>query len=1030
MSPVTMGSVLWPSKEVTDLPRASTKVLALAIALTAGASTQAQIRPKVAWTEPGSPPAYGFLHLAPDGAPREIGQPVAWRWFSVAPNGLYAAYVPIEGPHLIVRDLTSGVDQELTQLRHDARTQIHRAVWEGSLLWLVVLEDGKTNVLYAVDPKVPAATRASGRYSIASFSPVAGSDVAYAISSQGPQSQYQSLMLCRSNGAPPRVLGDTQLVVGGRIIESAHRVAFFARRPDRAGLVLNVYDRDLDEEFTLNPDAGAFLPVFAPGFEAVAYTTREGIVYRTLAGEPRLLMRHLPDRRYAWGYHFTPDGSQLIVEVPANPDKRVRRFLRIPVANPADAAAVLDVEGDPRGEASTITFLPQGTRALVVVPRQNPRAPQGMHLVDVATGASKALGAGTLIDALASSSGRTLAIAMNYPEGMAEDEIAILVLDTAAPEPRRSLTVQGARTPQGLAARGLEMAFSPGGERLLIKASPVGDSGVRAFLVDGPGQPAVPVPGATLVHEARWARSGEAVLLSAVTGYTTGHAPVMSLVAVDATGRAGSDRLISGAARITEMKERPDGGLTAVVEARPATRKLLVSTKPDEALVLTQDHVAMDPVWSPDGARLLFREQVAPGYWAVYAVSPGVQPIVVSGDVPISQPPVWLSDGQRVLLLGPGPTDQPGLYGYIGHAAGGAPRALGAMENATLVTGSDILLYHAAGPPAGIYMRRLTDPPSEPALVAEGYEAIVPDPTGTRGLVFREVQNGLEAAVVSLAAGLPTPLPGIHRYLVWAPSGSGIASLSAGEPGRLTFYGADGSIMGEVAASPEAIAFDPAGGRVAGTLAPSEGPAVTVLWDVTGQEIARVPWPAQLRPLPALGQAGLDSVLPTRVAPLSWSPDGSRSHIVGLSEDGLYEMRTILWEERANIPSVFSGSLADFAWSPDGTYLAALTYRVVTAPQEGTPVEPPMRLSVIRGHEGRVYNASGHLFLDGFAWLTDGRLALWASSGAGKEAIGTFVANPDGTGLFPIAPQPGTVWPTAERPATRDVRYTTGGPGR
>ena len=140
---------------------AKARLVLLILALTLATGALGQLRPKVAWTEPGAPPAYGFLRLTSDGAAQEEGEPVTWRWVSVAPDGLYAVYVPDDGPHLVVRDLTSGVDQELTELRQDARSQIRRAVWEGTVLWLVVLEDGVTNALYAVDPKVPAAVRAS-----------------------------------------------------------------------------------------------------------------------------------------------------------------------------------------------------------------------------------------------------------------------------------------------------------------------------------------------------------------------------------------------------------------------------------------------------------------------------------------------------------------------------------------------------------------------------------------------------------------------------------------------------------------------------------------------------------------------------------------------------------------------------------------------------------------------------------------------------------------------------------------------------
>ena len=1008
---------------------AKARLVLLILALTLATGALGQLRPKVAWTEPGAPPAYGFLRLTSDGAAQEEGEPVTWRWVSVAPDGLYAVYVPDDGPHLVVRDLTSGVDQELTELRQDARSQIRRAVWEGTVLWLVVLEDGVTNALYAVDPKVPAAVRASGRYSIASFTPVAGSDVAYAVAAQGPDSQYQSLLLCRSDGAPPRVLGDRQLVVGGRIVEDSHRVAFFGKRPDRAGMVLNVYDRELDEEFMLNPGAEAFLPVFGPGFEAVAYTTRQGIAYQGLVGEPRLLMKHLPDRRFAWGYWFTPDAQHVILEVPAQADRATRRFVRVPVNDPAGLAALFDAPGDGAAGASRVTFLPSRNSALVVVPQGDSTAPDGVYLLDVEAGTARSLGSGTLVDALASPSGRTLALAMQTSAEPEEAEIDILVLDVSAPQLSPSLTVRGTRSAEGLSARGLTMAFSPTDERLLIKATAAGETGTRAFLVNEPGQAAAPVPGGYIVHEARWARSGDALLISAVVGYTANHAPLLSLVAMDATAQAGSERLVSGSHRITDLFERPDGGLTAVFEARKATRKLIISTRPDETLVVSSDLAAAEPVWSPDGQRLLFGEQVAPGYSAVYAVEPGVEPILVSGDVLVSERPLWLSDSRRALLVAPGTAAAPGSRGYLGHAAGGAPASLGVMERVVFVPGTDRVLYRAPGPPAGVYVRDLSDPPSDPVLVAEGYDGAAPDPTGERCLVFREAERGLEAAVAPLSAGPVTPLAGTHRYLVWSPNGASVASIATdGEP-RVVIFSADGTPRAEVPAAVAAVAFSPDGGRLAGVLTAPDGPAITVLWDLTGQELGRVPWPDRMRPMSSLDGALFAGMLPTSAPTLAWSSDGTRTHVVGLSEDGLVEMRTILWEERANMPSVFAGSLSDFAWSPDGSHLAALTYRVVQAPGEDALVDPPQRLTVMRGNEGRAYNASGDVSPDGFTWLTDGRLALWSSSGIGRGSVGTFVVNPDGTGLFPIAPQPGTVWPSAPRESTSQVRYTPGRPG-
>ncbi len=129
-------------------------------------------------------------------------------------------------------------------------------------------------------------------------------------------------------------------------------------------------------------------------------------------------------------------------------------------------------------------------------------------------------------------------------------------------------------------------------------------------------------------------------------------------------------------------------------------------------------------------------------------------------------------------------------------------------------------------------------------------------------------------------------------------------------------------------------------------------------------------------------------MLPTSAPTLAWSSDGTRTHVVGLSEDGLVEMRTILWEERANMPSVFAGSLSDFAWSPDGSHLAALTYRVVQAPGRMRSLIPPEAYGDA-GQRGRAYNASGDVSPDGFTWLTDGRLALWSSSGIGRGSVGT-----------------------------------------
>ena len=188
-----------------------------------------------------------------------------------------------------------------------------------------------------------------------------------------------SLLLCRSDGAPPRVLGDRQLVVGADR-RGSHRVAFFSKRPDRAGMDLNVYDRELDE-FMLNPGAEAFLPVFGPGFRL--WPTRpDGIACKT--GRPtELLMKHLPDRRFAWGYWFTR-AQHVILEYGA--DRQGHQALRRVLSMIRRGSRPSSMRRAMEQGASRVTFLPSGNSALVVVPQGDSAAPDGVYLLDVEAG--------------------------------------------------------------------------------------------------------------------------------------------------------------------------------------------------------------------------------------------------------------------------------------------------------------------------------------------------------------------------------------------------------------------------------------------------------------------------------------------------------------------------------------------------------------------------------------------------------------------------------------------------------------------
>ena len=214
---------------------------------------------------------------------------------------------------------------------------------------------------------------------------------------------------------------------------------------------------------------------------------------------------------------------------------------------------------------------------MVVVPQGDSTAPDGVYLLDVEAGTARSLGSGTLVDALASPSGRTLALAMQTSAEPEEAEIDVLVLDVSAPQLSPSLTVRGTRSAEGLSARGLTMAFSPTDERLLIKATAAGETGTRAFLVNEPGQAAAPVPGVASSTGAL-GTLGDALLISAVVGYTANHA----------APEPRRDGCYGPGGLSACLRQSPDHRsirvarwrLTAVFEARKCDRKLIISRVP------------------------------------------------------------------------------------------------------------------------------------------------------------------------------------------------------------------------------------------------------------------------------------------------------------------------------------------------------------------------------------------------------------------------------------------------------------------
>ncbi len=997
--------------------------LALAAALGPAACAQTPGRPSAAWLEPGGQAQYGFVRFTAAGAPTEIGAPVSWEWRSLSPDGDFVAYWPPGAAALRIRNLTTGADQALEQLGVHAVSDIAHAIWENGVLWLVVTKGRENAQLWAVTGAAPSAALASGQLSVVSVNPAPSGQCAYALVREGGAGGVgRGLALCCADGRAPRPIGDRQVVAGGRTVESGGRIAYFATRTDAPGYILVVFDRELEAEIVLNPDGGASQPVFAEGFERVAYSTREGVVVQDLGGDPRLLMRHIPDRRYARGYQFTPDGSGLVVELPTTRDGAEVEFRVLPVDG-SEGPPSATGPAAPRAGPSTLVFSPDGARMVALTPRTVVEAPTAVHVIDLATGQARTVAHAEVLATTLSSSGKTLAFVARYA-GTEESAAALVVCGAqpSDPAPVTAATLQARKVREKLQVPGLRLAFEPGGERLLATAALAGAARPAALVVDGPGAAARSISGDRVVQSARWTPSGDAILLNVVVAYDASGRPRTSLAAVSPAG--GDPTLLSGAHRIIESLERSDGSLLALTEARPAYKKLVLSRAARERLDLSGEVSVNDATWSPDGESLAFRSLVAPpDFSSVYVGRPRTEPVLVSGETLMTGAPIWLPDSKRLLLFAREPGEDPDLRrGYLASSGGGAPRDLGPMKRAVLTADGGALTFAAGAPKRGVYALSL-DGAAAPRLLAEDYDGVVPSPDGARALLLREQPDGLEIAVASIAGGGAVPLLGGVRLtrVAWSPDSECVAGVRAGD-GAVLIARADGATAsGALGASAIDLAWSPDGERLAAVLSPEEGRTETACWDAAGQELARVPWPATTRSLHWAPPA-LKALLAPGADELDWSPDGQAVVFLARDEDGLVTLRTLLPDRQASFPVGLGGSVAYYAWQPGGHALAAVSYEA-TRLDETQPSASGKTLSLIDVTEGRGVRLVEDLTPDSCAWLPDGRLCFWCVAGPSEDATGVFVVNADGRGLFRLAEAQAMVHPIVRRAARHEAVF-------
>lgn len=997
--------------------------LGAALLLLAIGAATAQVEPRVAWTEPGERPSYGFVRLSETGGTKLIGQPVAWDWSSTSPDGAFAAYIAPSSTTLQVRDLTTGADSPVPTLPLEAARDIADAEWAGQTLWLLVRgwrrEDAS---LWALNPRVPAAVSASGRLSVAQFTPTTDGQCAYVAAREGgPGGTGSLLALCYADGRSPRQIGEREVIVSRSTAEEQDRVAFLSRRSDRAGVILNIFDRVTGQEIKLNPEAHAFDPVFAPGLERAAYTTREGIVVHDAGSDPVVVWRHLPDRRFAKSYRFTPDGESLVIEVPADRDDTEREFVLVPVAAASSARTVLRAPCKPGAPASGLTFAPNGGSVVVTLPRPDPEAPDGLYLVSLTGARPVALGFGGLVLATVSPSGERLAFAMRYKSGMAPDEAGVALVSTApgAPGPLLSLSVPVRRERGRLVSPSLALSFSADKERLLVQGVRYGTSRPGAFIVDAPGQAARLVSGAAMVREARWDRSGRNVIASAVVRFSSSGAPLVSVLSISADDAEGRPKLVSGQHLVQEVIEAADGTLVAITEAKAATRRLVVARSGGQRAVLSSEYSATDPIWSPDGGRVAFFVPMAPSHGAVYVGAQGEQPIRVSGDALVQPGPRWLSGSLHLLLIAPDTTDPTyeRTVGLLASAGGGAPTSLGVLDHPVLLDGQDLLFYARDG---DVFVRQLPD--GQERLIARGYQGLLPAPDGRATAVFSEVETGLLAGVCQVSGGAVAMLGERPlAWLGWSPDSAALAGIEA-ETRDLVLFSARGEEIARIAGPIALSAWSPDSKAVAAIAVGGAERSAIACFDATGRELLRSPCPQTLRIPVGTGPIAAQ-LLPAGLPLIEWTPDGKAVLFVGVSQDGLLEQRTVLMADGTCLPTGFDGSISDYAFGPTGL-LAGLSHRLARADEDGEgTARSPTQLAVLDVAEGRARLLSGSRSVDGFQWLPDGRIAFWCSTGASEEAVGTFVTNADGTGTYQLAHRLGAVWPAYPRPTRHSVTY-------
>jgi Tol biopolymer transport system component len=999
------------------------RLLCLVAVAASVASAQGE-RPRLAWIEPGAPAEYAYYRVQPGGGIAQVGAAFTCDWIAPSPSGRYTAYWRTGEAALHMLDLSIGTDRLVPDLSLTDPSKTRAAQWCADTLWLHIdAGPDRPAPLVAIAAAVPASVVASGTYNVDRFYPTDDGAAAYIVARVGgQQSTERAVCLCRAAGGAAKELAQGQHVVRWALSESDARVALLASRTDRAGYVMIVCDRDSGQEVILNPEAGAFQSTYSRAFAKIAYTTGKGIVVQELGGDPVLVQKHLPDRRFALGYSLTPSGNALLVETPGDKARTNRVFTRYALDGSAAATEIARLPIAAGGAGSTMTWSDDGASLLLSTPLPGESGEVSLQ-AGPSTGPLKALCAGRVLSTRFSASGKSLAVVSLDPDGAAA---GVRLFDVGAPSDAAPLCLATGRDERGrLIVPGLSLAFAPGGERLLVTGTEAGASRPGVFVLGAPGASSARVSADYIVRSARWSTAGERVLVEALCGRTGNGIPLASILAADPAGTT-EPAVASGNLQLVSSTIAADGAIVGQALTRPSTRKLVISRVAREALPLSAEIDADDPVWSPDGTVVAFRSPVGLGaYTSVYVGRPQTQPVLVSGELLVDNRPLWLPDGGRLFFTAVRAGDKKiGRIGYLANVDGTAPRELGPMDRIEMLPDQSGILFRAEKPEPGVY-RLAFDAPDKRVLVAAGGEGAMVAPDGKRALVVRDGKDGLSADVVTLDGGARVPLPSAYyTALLWSPDSTRIAAVTSEGPSALVIVGLDGKQTPPLVTRTEEFAWSRTGGDLAAIATSEEGTTAISCWSADGQSTRRSAWPPTLRPLSAAPYA-LTMLLDVPSTQLEWSPDGRAVLGVGYSAgDGSVYGRVFLPATEESYPLDSRGSLARFAWSPDGKTLAALSY-ADPARTEGS-ARPLVIGDVV---DGRFHTISGDAAVEGFAWLPDGRIAYWVVDGK-PEQLGTFVTGTDGAGAFQLGPGAasspnGALWPLAPEPVRREIRWRT-----